>query len=101
MMKNKFLFLIVLGLAFLTSCSDDDKDSPKDFNGTYSTTSTDHVLDLKYSDIVLTGKNVEFNSADGVKATLRLKGVVYCCLTGMPWPRPVRCRMCSPARLSP
>lgn len=76
MMKNKFLFLIVLGLAFLTSCSDDDKDSPKDFNGTYSTTSTDHVLDLKYSDIVLTGKNVEFNSADGVKATLRLKGVV-------------------------
>ena len=40
-MKNKFLILMILGIVFITSCSDDnDKDSPKDFNGIYSTTST-------------------------------------------------------------
>lgn len=66
MMKNKFLILMILGIVFITSCSDDDdKDSPKDFNGIYSTTSTERVLDLRYSDAVFIGKSVDFNSADG------------------------------------
>lgn len=76
MMKNKFLFLLILGLAFFASCSDDDNDGPKDFNGVYSTGSTDFELDLKYSDAVFTGKSVEFNSTDGQKATLKLQGVI-------------------------
>ncbi len=75
-MKNKFLFLLILGLAFFASCSDDDNDGPKDFNGVYSTGSTDFELDLKYSDAVFTGKSVEFNSTDGQKATLKLQGVI-------------------------
>ena len=77
MMKNKFLILMILGIVFITSCSDDDdKDSPKDFNGIYSTTSTERVLDLRYSDAVFIGKSVDFNSADGKSATLKLQGVV-------------------------
>ena len=77
MMKNKFLVLMILGIVFITSCSDDDdKDSPKDFNGIYSTTSTERVLDLRYSDAVFIGKSVDFNSADGKSATLKLQGVV-------------------------
>ena len=76
-MKNKFLLLMVVGIVFFASCSDDDdKDSPKDFSGIYSTTSTDRVLDLKYSDAAFIGKSVDFNSADGKSATLKLQGVV-------------------------
>ena len=76
-MKNKFLLLMVLGIVFFASCSDsDNKDTPKDFNGIYSTTSTDRVLDLKYSNAVFIGKSVDFNSADGKRATLKLQGVV-------------------------
>lgn len=76
-MKNKFLLLMVLGIVFFASCSDsDNKDTPKDFNGIYSTTSTDRVLDLKYSNAVFIGKSVDFNSADGKSATLKLQGVV-------------------------
>ena len=68
---------MILGIVFITSCSDDnDKDSPKDFNGIYSTTSTEQVLDLRYSDAVFIGKSVDFNSADGKSATLKLQGVV-------------------------
>ena len=45
-MKIKFLLLMVVGIVFFASCSDDDdKDSTKDFSGIYSTTSTDRVLD--------------------------------------------------------
>lgn len=76
-MKNKLVLLVILGITFFASCSDDDdKYGPKDFNGTYSATSTDHVLDLKYSDAIFTGKSVEFNSVDGKKATFKLQGVV-------------------------
>lgn len=77
-MKNKFLFLVMfLGVALFSACSDDDdKDSPKDLNGIYSGTSTDNLLDLKYSNSVLMGKTVEFTSADGVKGTVKLQGVV-------------------------
>ncbi len=64
---------MVLGIVFFASCSDsDNKDTPKDFNGIYSTTSTDRVLDLKYSNAVFIGKSVDFNSADGKSATLKL-----------------------------
>lgn len=76
MMKSKFLFLMVLALAFFVGCSDDDNDGPKDFNGVYSTGNADYELDLKYSDAVFIGKSVEFNSTDGKKATLKLHGVV-------------------------
>lgn len=76
-MKNKFLLLMILGIVFFASCSDsDNKDTPKDFNGIYSTTSTDRVLDLKYSNAVFIGKSVDFNSVDGKSATLKLQGVV-------------------------
>ena len=76
-MKNKLLLLVILGITFFASCSDDDdKYGPKDFNGTYSAASTDHVLDLKYSNAIFTGKSVEFNSVDGKKGTFKLQGVV-------------------------
>lgn len=77
MMKSKLLFLLILVFAFFVGCSDDDdKDSPKDFNGIYLTTGTDRVLDLRYSDAVLVGKSVDFNSVDGKSAVLKLQGVV-------------------------
>ncbi|MEI3419898.1 MAG: hypothetical protein V8R91_01895 [Butyricimonas faecihominis] len=76
-MSNKLLLLLILGVVFFSACSDDDdKNSPKDFNGIYSTTSTDRVLDLKYSGAVFIGKSVDFNSTDGKSATLKLQGVV-------------------------
>lgn len=76
-MKNKFLFLVTfLGVALFSACNDDDDDKTKDLNGTYSGTSTEHVLDLKYSDAALAGKTVEFSSEDNETATLKLKGVV-------------------------
>ena len=42
------MMLAVFGLTFASCSDDDDKDSPKDFNGIYSTTSTERVLDLRY-----------------------------------------------------
>ena len=49
-MKNKFLLLMVLGIVFFASCSDsDNKDTTKDFNGIYYTTSTDRIVTLYLS----------------------------------------------------
>lgn len=76
-MKNKFLFLVMfLGVALFSACNDDDDDRPKDFNGAYSESNADYVLDLRYSNSVLAGKTVEFNTDDNVNATLKLKGVI-------------------------
>lgn len=77
MMKNKFLFLVMfLGVALFSACNDDDDDRPKDFNGAYSESNADYVLDLRYSNSVLAGKTVEFNTDDNVNATLKLQGVI-------------------------
>ena len=78
-MKNRFLGLLMLGVALFSACSDDDndkKDGLAGLNGTYSGTSGEYVLDLRYSDSTLLGKSVTVNSADGATATVTLQGVV-------------------------
>lgn len=79
-MKNKFLVLLVLGIAFFAGCSDDNKSADDDqesaFNGIYSTGSAERALDLKYSGVEFKGKSVNFNFTDEDVAELKLQGVV-------------------------
>ena len=77
-MKNVFLFLMALcSVASFFACSDDnDGMNPKSLNGIYANASTGNVLDLKYSNSEFFGKTVEFHTADGIKATLKLNGVI-------------------------
>ncbi len=74
-MKNKFLFLAMFFGGILFSACNDDDNSPKDFNGIYSSVG-DNVLNLRYSGADFVGKSVEFDSVDGAKASLKLLGVV-------------------------
>ena len=62
MMKNKFLFLIVLGLAFLTSCSDDDKDKSLTFKGDNLTLSVSGV-DFSGKEVTLDGSVLTVKNA--------------------------------------
>lgn len=78
-MKNKFFGMLLMGMVAFSACNDDDDDKggiPADFNGTYTNSSEEYVLDLKYSEVELLGKSVVFNSSDGATATLTLQGVV-------------------------
>lgn len=74
-MKKSFLYLftVLCTLSFFTACSDDD--DPKDpnvldVNATYS----GEKLELKYSNEVLPGKEVSFDTKDGKTATITMKG---------------------------
>ena len=58
MMKNKFLFLMILGLAFFASCSDDDKDPFKNYSADFS----GDKLALKLNGKEFSGMSVSFNS---------------------------------------
>lgn len=78
-MKNKFFGVLLMGMVAFSACNDDDDDKggiSADFNGTYTNSSEEYVLDLKYSEVELLGKSVVFNSSDGATATLTLQGVV-------------------------
>lgn len=77
-MKNVFLFLMALcSVASFFACSDDnDGMDPESLNGIYANAGTGNVLDLKYSNSEFLGKTVEFHTTDGIKATLKLNGVI-------------------------
>ena len=77
MKKNWFyLCALVCSVALFTACSDDEsaKLAVDTVNGTYTSTDAEKQLQLTYGDIVMTGKSVTFNSADGQNATLTLTG---------------------------
>ena len=58
-MKNRFLWLLILGMALFASCSDDDdKDPFKNYSADYSA----DKLDLKLNGMDITGASVAFNS---------------------------------------
>ncbi|RHU30406.1 MULTISPECIES: DUF4925 domain-containing protein [Parabacteroides] len=74
-MKKSFLYLftVLCTLSFFTACSDDD--DPKDpnvldVNASYS----GDKLSLKYSDEMLLGKEISFDTKDGKTATITMKG---------------------------
>ena len=72
MMKNKFLFLMILGWAFFASCSDDDKDPFKNYSADYS----GDKLALKLNGKEFSGTSVSFNSINKKNATLTLNGLI-------------------------
>ena len=72
MMKNKFLFLMILGLAFFASCSDDDKDPFKNYSADFS----GDKLALKLNGKEFSGMSVSFNSKNKKNATLTLNALI-------------------------
>lgn len=76
-MKNRFLVMLMAGMALFSACNDDDDDKNplEGLNGTY-VAGTERNLDLKYSDALFLGKSVEFTAADNQTATVKLLGVV-------------------------
>ena len=76
-MKNRFLVMLMAGMALFSACNDDDDDKNplEGLNGTYAA-GTERDLDLKYSDALFLGKSVEFTAADNQTANLKLLGVV-------------------------
>ena len=76
-MKNRFLVMLMAGMALFSACNDDDDDKnpPVDLNGTYAA-GTERDLALTYSDALFLGKSMEFSSADNQTATVKLLGVV-------------------------
>lgn len=72
-MKNRFLWLLILGMALFASCSDDDdKDPFKNYSADYSA----DKLDLKLNGMDITGASVAFNSTNKENASVTLKGLI-------------------------
>ena len=72
-MKNRFLWLLILGMALFASCSDDDdKDPFKNYSADYSA----DKLDLKLNGMDITGASVAFNSINKENASVTLKGLI-------------------------
>jgi hypothetical protein len=71
-MKNKFLLLLILGVAFFASCSDDDKDPFKNYSADYS----GDKLALKLNGKEFSGTSVSFNSENKKNATLTLNKLI-------------------------
>lgn len=71
-MKNRILWLLVLGMAFFVGCSDDDNDLFKNYSANYSA----DKLDLKLNGKSFPGATVSFNAADKSNAKLTLNGVI-------------------------
>lgn len=70
-MKNRFLWLLILGMALFAGCNDDDDDDNKlDLNASY----TSSELDLTYGGEVMSGKYVTFNTNNGKTAEITLGG---------------------------
>ena len=72
MMKNKLLFLVMLGFVVFVGCNDDDKDPFENYSADYSM----DKLDLKLNGRSFTGASVSFSSADKKNATVVLKGLI-------------------------
>ncbi len=75
-MKNRFLWLLILGMALFSGCSDDDDPmiSPVDLNTTFGEGET--TLNMTYGGTALVGKQVKFNTKDSKTATLTLLEVI-------------------------
>ena len=71
-MKNKFLLLLILGVAFFESCSDDDNDPFKNYSADYS----GDKLALKLNGKEFSGTSVSFNSENKKNATLTLNKLI-------------------------
>ncbi len=71
-MKNKFLLLLILGVAFFASCSDDDKDPFKNYSADYR----GDKLALKLNGKEFSGTSVSFNSENKKNATLTLNKLI-------------------------
>ena len=71
-MKNKFLLLLILGVAFFASCSDDDTDPFKNYSADYS----GDKLALKLNGKEFSGTSVSFNSENKKNATLTLNKLI-------------------------
>ena len=71
-MKNKFLLLLILGVAFFASCSDDDKDPFKNYSADYS----GDKIALKLNGKEFSGTSVSFNSENKKNATLTLNKLI-------------------------
>ncbi len=71
-MKNKFLLLLILGVVFFASCSDDDKDPFKNYSADYS----GDKLALKLNGKEFAGTSVSFNSKNKKNATLTLNKLI-------------------------
>ena len=71
-MKNKFLLLLILGVAFFASCSDDDKGPFKNYSADYS----GDKLALKLNGKEFSGTSVSFNSENKKNATLTLNKLI-------------------------
>ena len=71
-MKNKFLLLLILGVAFFASCSDDDKVPFKNYSADYS----GDKLALKLNGKEFSGTSVSFNSENKKNATLTLNKLI-------------------------
>ena len=71
-MKNKFLLLLILSVAFFASCSDDDKDPFKNYSADYS----GDKLALKLNGKEFSGTSVSFNSENKKNATLTLNKLI-------------------------
>ena len=71
-MKNKFLLLLILGVAFFASCSDDDKDPFKNYSADYS----GDKLALKLNGKEFSGTSVSFNSENKKNATITLNKLI-------------------------
>lgn len=71
-MKNRFLWLLILGMALFSGCSDDDDDFFKNYSVDYSA----DKLDLKLNGKSFTGASVSFSSADKENAAVTLNGLI-------------------------
>ena len=76
-MKNRFLWLLILGVALFTACSDDDDKpliAPSDLNTTFGEGET--TLNMTYGGAALIGKQVKFSTTNSKTATLTLTDVI-------------------------
>ena len=79
MKKNLLLLLMVIFTINFTSCKDDDDYTPlippSDINVTYGS-DNNNKLNLSYSDVTLSGKQVKFATTDGRTASLTLMDIL-------------------------
>lgn len=76
-MKNRFLWLLILGVTLFTACNDnDDKPliAPEELNTTFGT--GESILKMTYGGVELLGKQVTFNTQNSKTATLTLKDII-------------------------
>lgn len=72
MKKNALLPLLGCAVMLCAACNDEDMNDARDMNGAYA----GEALELTYSGAAFPGKTVEFDTEDGITASLKLLGVV-------------------------